>query len=131
MIPFRLELAPGSPIHEQVAFAARKAMMGGRLREGDAFPSVRALSQAFKINPNTAHKAIAQLLSEGLLDVRPGIGTVVARPPASSRGERARLLGREVEQLIVEAKRLGLTIEEVEEAVAAHWKKLEPVGGRR
>ena len=61
------------------------------MRAGDPFPSVRALSQALKINPNTAHKVVGQTLTdEGLLAVRPGIGTVVAdaRPAARPAVER-------------------------------------------
>ena len=125
MIPFRLTFEPGTPVHEQATFAAKKAMMSGQLRPGDPFPSVRALSKALKINPNTAHKVITQLTLEGLLEVRPGIGTVVARRPASSRTDRRRLLGREVEQLTVEAKKLGLSLEEVQTSVAEHWKHLD------
>jgi len=125
VIPFRLTFQPGVPVHEQVTFTAKKAMVGGQLRPGDPFPSVRALSKALKINPNTAHKVIAQLTNEGLLEVRPGIGTVVARPPSSSRAERGRLLGAEVEHLVVEAKKLGLDLEAVQDAVAEHWQRLQ------
>jgi hypothetical protein len=35
------------------------------------------------------------------------------------------LLGREVEQLTVEAKKLGLTLEDVQASLAEHWRKLE------
>src|SRR2546423_816144 len=100
-------------------------MISGQLRPGDPFPSVRALSKAMKINPNTAHKVIAQLTKEGLLEVRPGVGTVVAALPAATRGDRARLFRREVEQLAVEAKRLGLTLEELQKSLAEHWRKLD------
>ena len=62
MIPFRLAFEPGIPVHEQATFAAKKAMISGQLRPGDPFPSVRTLSKALKINPNTAHKVIAQVL---------------------------------------------------------------------
>jgi GntR family transcriptional regulator len=58
--------------------------------------------------------------------VRPGIGTVVAQRPTSTRAERSRLLGREVEQLIVEAKKLGLSLEDIQTSVADHWRKLQP-----
>ena len=85
MIPFRLTFQPGIPVYEQVTFAAKKAMISGQLRPGDAFPSVRALSKALKINPNTAHKVVMQLIREGLLEVHPGIGTLVAQPPSSTR----------------------------------------------
>jgi GntR family transcriptional regulator len=126
VIPFRVVLQTGTPLHEQVAFAARKAVISGQLRAGDRFPSVRALSQACRINPNTAHKVISQLTAEGLLEVLPGIGTVVAIPPNGTETDRLRLLEREVEQLVVEARRLGLSLDDVQDAVAAHWRKLEP-----
>lgn len=125
MIPFRVVFEPGVPVHEQVTFAAKRAVMCGQMRPGDPFPSVRTLSRSLKINPNTAHKVILQLTAEGLLEVKPGIGTVIAQPPAGSRTERTKLLGREVEQLVVEAKKLGLTLEELQAAVTRHWKKLE------
>ena len=83
------------------------------------------LSTALKINPNTAHKVVTQLLHEGLLEVMPGTGTVVAPPRESTAAERARLLEREVEQLAVEAKRLGMSLEEVTGSLAAHWVRLE------
>ena len=126
MLPFRLVIQPGTPVHEQVTFAAKKAILSGRLRPGDPFPSVRTLSGTLRINPNTAQKAVAQLQAEGFLEVRPGIGTVVAPalpPPAPC--ERARLLGRELEQIVVEGRRLGLTLDEVQAALAEQWGKLD------
>ncbi|WP_321470071.1 GntR family transcriptional regulator [uncultured Paludibaculum sp.] len=127
MIPFRVALQSGIPVHEQVVFEAKKAIISGRLRPGDPFPSVRALSKAMKIHPNTAQKVVAQLTAEGLLEVRPGIGTVVLSPPRATRTERGQLLGREVEQLTVEAKKLGLSLDELHAAIDEHWRQLESV----
>jgi GntR family transcriptional regulator len=126
VLPFRVTFQPGLPLHEQVTFAAKRALISGRLKPGDPFPSVRALSKALKINPNTAHKIITQLIEERLLDVRAASGTTVAALPASTRAERSRLLGTEVEQLVVEAKKLGLALEDLQEAIADHWQKLAP-----
>jgi GntR family transcriptional regulator len=126
VIPFRCVIEPGAPVHEQVAFAARRAIVSRKLRPGEPFPSVRALSKAMKIHANTAMKVIAQLVSEGLLEVRPGIGTVVRALPAAARGERARLLGRDVERLAVEAMQLGITLDELQAAMAATWDSLRP-----
>jgi GntR family transcriptional regulator len=125
VIPFRLTFEPGTSIYEQVVYAAKKAVVSGQMRPGDAFPSVRALSKALKINPNTAHKVILQLVDEGVLEVRPGIGTVVAEPAASSASERGNLLKKELEQLVVEAKQLGLSLDEVAAALDRHWKRLD------
>lgn len=91
---------------------------------GAPFPSVRTLSQSLKINPNTAQKAVSELVREGLLEVNPGIGTLVADwGPASAR-KRKELLSDELERLLVEAKRLGVTLRELEEAVAERWDDL-------
>jgi GntR family transcriptional regulator len=126
VVPFRLTFEPGVSLHEQVAYAARKAMFSGQMRPGDPFPSVRQLSRDLKINPNTAHKVISQLLAEGLIEVRVGIGTVVAKPPRSTAAARTRLLQKEIEQVVVEARRLGLGLDEVLDAVSAHWERFDP-----
>jgi GntR family transcriptional regulator len=124
VIPFRVAFESGSPLHEQVLYAARKAIVGGTLAPGEAFPSVRLLARELKINPNTAHKVIERLTSEGLLEVMPGIGCVVAKAAGGSRMEKKRLLDREAEALVIEARRLCLTLDEVRSAVEEHWKAL-------
>ena len=129
MIPFRVQFQPGLPLYEQVVYAAKKAILAGQLRAGDPFPSVRAISTALKINPNTAHKVQQNLIAEGLLEVLPGIGTVVSKRPVSTRAEKNELLQEELEQLVVEAKKLGLELNEVQKALAEHWVRLD--GGKR
>ena len=124
MIHFRVQFRAGISLFEQIVYAAKKAMVSGQMRPGDPFPSVRALSKELKINPNTAHKIVAHLVSEGLLETRPGIGTVVATLPDSTRKERTQLLGHEIEELVVEAKRLGIGREEMLAAIAEHWQRL-------
>ena len=125
MIPFRVDFRPGGTIYEQVVYAAKKAMMSGQLRPGDQFPSVRVLSRELKINPNTAHKVITHLVSSGLLEVRPGAGTFVATRPPATRAEKTQLLEEQVEQLVVESKRLGIESEDLQDAVEKHWKRLK------
>src|SRR4051812_14381260 len=128
MLPFSIDLKPGLPVAEQILFAVKKAVVAGQLRPGDSFPSVRVLSQELKVNPNTAHKVIAALVSEGVLITTPAVGSIVAEPAPGGRKERAELLGGELEWLTVEAKKLGLELDEVQDALAAHWKKLASTG---
>jgi DNA-binding transcriptional regulator YhcF (GntR family) len=124
VIPFRLSFEPGISLYEQVVYAAKKAIVSGQMRPGDPFPSVRTLSTALKINPNTAHKVIGQLVAQGVLEVRSGIGTVVAERMGSTAAERSNLLKKELEQLVVEAKKLGLDLDEVTAALTQHWERL-------
>jgi GntR family transcriptional regulator len=124
VLPFSIELKPGLPITEQVIFAVKKAVVGGQLKPGQPFPSVRTVSQELKINPNTAHKIVAALVAEGVLITTPAVGSVVAEHAAGDRASRAELLGADLERVVVEAKKLGLTVDEVQTGLAAHWKKL-------
>ena len=124
MLPFAISLKPGDSPYRQVVYAATRAIVSGELTPGDAFPSVRELSQALKINPNTAQKVIAELVRDGLLVVRPGVGTVVTDGRRASAAERRALLSDAVEQLVVEAKRLGLEKDDVITAVSARWTSL-------
>jgi GntR family transcriptional regulator len=120
-----LTLKPGQSIFDQVVFAARKAFISGEYRPGQAFPSVRMLAAELKIHPNTAHKIVQHLIQERWLETHPGIGTVVAAAPEARQGDRKRLLQGEVEQLVVEAKRVGASLEDVVEAIESQWAKLE------
>ena len=130
MIPFRVEFRAGASLFEQIVYASKKAMVAGQLRPGDPYPSVRILSKELKINPNTAHKVVAYLVNEGLLESRPGIGTVVAEMPDSSSKDRTELLGHEMEELVVEAKRLGIELDEMLSSFSAHWRRLSAADGR-
>jgi len=124
MLPFSVEIKPGFPIAEQVIFAAKKAIVAGQLKPGQAFPSVRILSQELRINPNTAHKIVASLVAEGALITTPAVGSVVAERAVGDRREKAELLGADLERLVVEARRLGLGLEELQTSMAAHWRRL-------
>jgi GntR family transcriptional regulator len=124
MLPFSIDLKPGRPVAEQILFAVKKAVVTGQLRPGSKFPSVRVLSQELKVNPNTAHKVVAALVAEGVLVTTPAVGSIVAEREAGGRKERAELLGADLEKLVVEARKLGLELDDVQAALAAHWKKL-------
>jgi len=124
VLPFQLQFKPGQTVYGQVVYAAKKAVVSGLLRPGDRFPSVRQLSQELKINPNTAHKVVAALIEDGLLEVLPGIGTVVAKSQAPSRADRRALLSTEVERVVVEALKLELGLEDVTSAVTQTWQRI-------
>jgi len=124
VIQFRVQFRPGISLYEQAVYAAKKAIVSGVMRAGDPFPSVRTLSKELKINPNTAHKIVMKLVNDGLLETLPGIGNIVAHLPESSKQERTELLGNEIEQLVVEARKLGIEFTEIVQAIETHWKRL-------
>jgi GntR family transcriptional regulator len=125
MTLLRFNLQPGQSIFDQVVFAAVKAFVSGEFQPGQAFPSVRVLAADLKIHPNTAHKVVQYLIQERWLESRPGIGTVVGQRPEVRASDRKRLLKHEVEQLVVEAKRVGVELQDLIETIEAQWRALE------
>jgi GntR family transcriptional regulator len=128
MLPFSLNLRPGEPVADQVVYAVTRAVVSGQLRPGERFPSVRALSQELKVNPNTAQRIVALLTEAGLLAVEPGIGTVVTgaavRGTGPKKAEIAALGDRFAEPLVVEARRVGLGLTDLLDLVRERWKRL-------
>lgn len=125
MIPFDVQHQPGVPISEQLVYAVKKALAQGRLRPGDAFPSVRVLSNTLHINPNTAQKAVSQLTQAGILEIQPGIGARVCDQPRLSAEEAAAMLDPWLERLAIEAKRLGLSLSQLETHLRNTWTHLK------
>jgi len=124
-VTLQLRLRQGVPIFDQVVFAAKRAFLSGDFLPGQSFPSVRVLAAELKIHPNTAHKVVQHLIQEGFLEARHGVGTVVAELPEARAAEKKRLLRQEVEQLVVEAMRMGLELPQVLEAIETQWASLE------
>ncbi|HEX5473496.1 MAG TPA: GntR family transcriptional regulator [Vicinamibacterales bacterium] len=129
MLPFTIALHAGEPVYEQVTYAVKQAVVTGQLRAGDAFPSVRELSRELKINPNTGHRIVALLVDEGLLTVRPGIGTVVGAGHPADPAERRRVLVDAVERLVVEGRHAGVSLADLIAAIRRAWSQTNRKAG--
>jgi GntR family transcriptional regulator len=66
-----------------------EAIARGELKAGDRFPSARELSELHGVGRTTAGRVHGTLISMGLIEHRPGVGTFVLEPlPMSRRGGR-------------------------------------------
>ena len=103
------------PIHiNQVQRAVATAL----LEPGDSLPSIRALAERLVINPNTVARAYRDLVQDGVIESRQGVGYVVAeRRRVFSDAERRRRLDQALEPLIQEAFLLGLQPDEIAKAL--------------
>ena len=123
MLPFTVSLRAGEPVYEQVVYAVRRAIVTGQLRAGDPFPSVRDLSQALKINPNTAHRIVALLVEQRLLAVKPGIGTFVGDAVRADTQAHQDVIERQTERLVVAARSSGVGLAQLVAAIRRHWSR--------
>ena len=103
------------PLFRQVANQLTEAIVTGAFGEGTQVPSATEISTSYNINPATVLKGMNLLVDQGLLEKRRGIGmfvTVGAQAKACA-SRREELLGGQIAQLVVEARRLGVSREEL------------------
>lgn len=79
----------------RIAAQIRKRITDGRLRPGEKVPSTRQITQEWGVAMATATKVIATLRAEGLVDPRPGAGTVVRSTPGGPAARTPRELDRD------------------------------------
>jgi GntR family transcriptional regulator / MocR family aminotransferase len=80
----------GEPLHRQIYFAIRHAILSGALRPGVRLPATRGLARQLAVSRNTVMTAFEQLHAEGYVDGRVGAGSFVShRLPAVVPGARA------------------------------------------
>lgn len=79
--PLVLDRSTGVPLAVQLADALRAAAVGGALRAGDRLPSTRELATALQVSRTVTAGAFDQLLAEGWLEGRHGVGTFVVGVP--------------------------------------------------
>src|ERR1700683_1770255 len=75
--------------YERLTGYYRDLIMRGELKPGDRFPSARELTEMHGVGRTTSGRVHGTLISLGLIEHRPGVGTFVLEPPKRkvSRGE--------------------------------------------
>lgn len=126
--PLMIQIATGDPraISKQIVDGVRMQIATGEIKVGSQLPSVRGLAQQLTINPNTVAKAYAELVADGWLEARQGLGLYVAPPRQRlSDAERERRLDEALQRLVHEAIALGISGDEVLSRLAAEFRALD------
>ncbi len=103
------------PIYRQLRDRVVAMILEGVLKEGDPLPSVRTVAAEYRVNPLTVLKGYQQLVDEGLVETRRGLGMFIN---LGARGkllqdERQKFLGEEWPRIQDTIQRLGLKAEEL------------------
>ena len=110
-----------SPIYLQIADQIREQILRGELEGDDPVMSTNAYASFYRINPATAAKGFHQLVDEGILYKRRGVGMFVSPDaPERLRAERRERFFTEVlDPALEEARLLGIPLTEIVERIAA------------
>jgi len=103
------------PIYRQLRDRVVAMILDGVLKEGDPLPSVRNVAAEYRVNPLTVLKGYQQLVDEGLVESRRGLGMFINTGARGLllEGERQRFLGEEWPRIQATIQRLGLKTEEL------------------
>ena len=103
------------PIYRQLRDRVVAMILDGILKEGDPLPSVRTVAAEYRVNPLTVLKGYQQLVDDGLVETRHGLGMFV-NPGARDlllQGERQKFLAEDWPRIHATIQRLGLKPEEL------------------
>ncbi|MTI16874.1 phosphonate metabolism transcriptional regulator PhnF [Rhodobacteraceae bacterium RKSG542] len=82
-----IERRGGVSLWKQIAEEIKGSLSRWRVGEGEQIPTEHELSKVFAVNRHTVRRAIAQLVSEGVLRADQGKGTFVAKAPTAKTEE--------------------------------------------
>ena len=104
--------APG-PLYEQIVAAVKREVAAGRLRPGDALPSLRALAAELMVSLITVKRAYAELGQAGVIVTRHGMGSFVAESRDLSTTLLRAEFTKHLDAMLASARRLGLSAEDI------------------
>src|SRR4051812_19619853 len=86
-LPVQIDRASPVPLYHQLAEQLSAAIDTGTLSPGDPFENELALAERLGLSRPTVRRAIAELVTQGMLVRRRGIGTTVAKQMVHRRAE--------------------------------------------
>ena len=99
------------PIYRQLRGRVVAMILDGLLKEGDALPSVRTVAADNRVNPLTVLKGYQELVDQGVLETRRGLGMFVTTGARNVllQAERQKFLAEDWPHTQATIHRLGLT----------------------
>ena len=105
------------PIYLQIIQKIKADIVSGKIKGGDKMPSVRELSENFKVNPNTVQRVFQELEREGITYSQRGVGTFVAEGCEIIGKLKTTQAKKHAKRFLEEMRELGLTDKEIKEYI--------------
>ncbi|WP_157251165.1 GntR family transcriptional regulator [Nonomuraea typhae] len=104
-----------SPIYRQIAERIKAEVLSEQLKGDEQVMSTNQYAAFYRINPATAAKAFQQLVEEGVLYKKRGIGMFVSPTArdALRATRRESFFTEVVDPMVSEAKAIGIPLEDV------------------
>jgi len=103
------------PIYRQLRSQVTALIMNGTYAEGESLPSVRQVSSDLSINHLTVSKAYQELVDDGLLEKKRGLGMFVVEGAKAMimHKEKEKFLTTELPEFLARITQLNISKEEL------------------
>lgn len=111
------------PIYLQISQFIENEILNARLQVDDKVPSTNEFSKVMNVNPATAGKGLNELVDQGILYKKRGLGMFVT-PEAKGiilAKRKSNFIKEFLPQFLKEAKRLNITEEEIIEMIRSDY----------
>ncbi|ADZ85115.1 GntR family transcriptional regulator [Cellulosilyticum sp. ST5] len=113
------------PLYEQIISQIKEHILKGEIQQGTLLPSIRMMAKELKVSIITVKRAYEDLEAEGFVQTTPGKGTYVSLANKERLKEmQMSQLEEKLEAIVVAAKSIDMTLEELQERVAVIYEEV-------
>ncbi len=107
------------PIYLQVREEIETAIITGAIKENEMIPSIRKIAAQYRLNPQTVSNALSDLLADGVLYKKRGIGMFVSEtaPQQLIAKQFDRVREKDLKNVIIKCRNLGMPKAEIFEII--------------
>ncbi len=95
---FKIDTDSKIPLYHQIKQNIRQLIDEGLLNSGDSLPSERELAVHYGVNRLTVRRAIGELVDEGILKRKRGVGTFISDPKLTQNMKRVNGFNERVQE---------------------------------
>ena len=113
------------PIYLQIKEEIENAIITDSLKENEAIPSIRSLAQQYRLNPQTISNAINELMNEGVIYKKRGIGMFVGKGAQKKLKQKKNKEFRntDLKNIIMKSRSLGISKVELKKILDAIYEE--------
>jgi DNA-binding transcriptional regulator YhcF (GntR family) len=121
----KMKFDESTPIYLQIKSEIEKAIIFGSLEEESAVPSIRIMAKQYRLNPQTISNAINELINDGILFKKRGIGMFVEKGAQKKLKTVTyeKFVAEELQKFIIKSKSLGITKNELLNLLEGFYEK--------
>lgn len=114
-----------TPIYLQIKCEIEKAIIYGSLEEEEAVPSIRIMAKQYRLNPQTISNAISELLNEGILFKKRGIGMFVEKGAQKKLKTKTyeEFIQADLQKIVTKSRSLGISKKELLNLIEESYNK--------